>query len=204
MHKKYATFVLPIVGAAVVVGSGFAAWTFNQDLTAEQAINGTVVLEPDITMNSELEVDIQTFALKLDQGGVAEKDNLEKGITIQKNSTGDFTETLTATLTYKVTAQDTTANIANLAGKATGSVTPEYLGDMATWIVYAGDASVTWDAGTVSADNLSITFVGTAAIKYHYASKPTTSVEHDNLEAAVNALTDAQAVKLTFAVDVTA
>ena len=76
MHKKFFTFAVPLLGAAVLVGAGFSAWVFQGSGSAE--ISGTISVTPAIdTLNVELYKDASTKAdkvsavtLTLDQGGV--------------------------------------------------------------------------------------------------------------------------------------
>ena len=80
MHKKFFTFAVPLLGAAVLVGAGFSAWVFQGSGSA--AINGTISVTPAIdTLNVELYKDastkadeVTTVALTLDQGGVMNKE----------------------------------------------------------------------------------------------------------------------------------
>ena len=76
MHKKFFTFAVPLLGAAVLVGAGFSAWVFQGSGSA--TITGTISVTPAIeTLNVKLYKDASTkvdevtsVALTLDQGGV--------------------------------------------------------------------------------------------------------------------------------------
>ena len=91
MHKKFFTFAVPLLGAAVLVGAGFSAWVFQGSGSA--AITGTISVTPAIdTLNVELYKDASTkadkvtsVALTLDQGGVM-NDNVSVGATTDVSS----------------------------------------------------------------------------------------------------------------------
>ena len=91
MHKKFFTFAVPLLGAAVLVGAGFSAWVFQGSGSA--AITGTISVTPAIdTLNVQLYKDASTKAdkvtnvtLTLDQGGVMNND-VTKGATTDVSS----------------------------------------------------------------------------------------------------------------------
>ena len=92
MHKKFFTFAVPLLGAAVLVGTGFSAWVFQGSGSA--AITGTINVTPAIdTLNVKLYKDasastkeeVTTVALTLDQGGVM-NDEVTKGATTDVSS----------------------------------------------------------------------------------------------------------------------
>lgn len=96
MHKKYFNFILPLLGAAVVVGSGFSAWVFS-DVEAKTAdLNGTIAVEPLQGLSAELTLDTTSFKLNLDQGGVG---NTQSDSGIYFNDDSSLTQ-LEVTLTY--------------------------------------------------------------------------------------------------------
>ena len=77
MHKKFFTFAVPLLGAAVLVGAGFSAWVFQGSGSAE--ITGTINVTPAIdTLNVKLYKDasastkeeVTSVELTLDQGGL--------------------------------------------------------------------------------------------------------------------------------------
>lgn len=96
INRKVLATVLPVVGAAVIAGSGFAAWYFG-DTVQTQAINGTVEVTPVIY--GELTTTAQNFKVVLDQGGIGNT-NVDEGISIvETGSTTNVTE-CKATYTY--------------------------------------------------------------------------------------------------------
>ena len=87
MHKKFFTFAVPLLGAAVLVGAGFSAWVFQGSGSA--GITGTISVTPAIdTLNVQLYKDASTKAdevsavtLTLDQGGVMNNEVTEGATT---------------------------------------------------------------------------------------------------------------------------
>ena len=86
MHKKFYNFLLPVLGAAVVVGSGFSAWVFS-DTSVTDTLSGTFSITPVVDkLKVEIkeagkDTDLEAVELKLDQGGIANADDASKGIT---------------------------------------------------------------------------------------------------------------------------
>lgn len=88
MKRKFLAVVLPIIGCATVVGSGFSAWYFGQ--TTNENGNGSFGLNIDITEEVKDATNSLTissgvsrfddYTLLLDQGGYANKDNPDSGI----------------------------------------------------------------------------------------------------------------------------
>lgn len=86
MHKKFYNFMLPVLGAAVVVGSGFSAWVFS-DTSVTDTLSGTFSIAP-VVDNLKVEIkaagtdtNLEAVELKLDQGGIANASEASKGIT---------------------------------------------------------------------------------------------------------------------------
>ncbi len=134
MHKKYFNFILPIFGAAVVVGSGFAAWVFSDEVSANTSIEGEVVLQPLATLSAGLTADVKSFTLDLDQGGI-DSVEADKGITFKYLKEGETEEASTTTnvlpinITYTLTSstplldEDWEAITAEAANEYTVAVT---------------------------------------------------------------------------------
>lgn len=86
MHKKFYNFMLPVLGAAVVVGSGFSAWVFS-DTSVPDTLSGTFSITDEVA-NLKVEIkkagtdtDLTEFALTLDQGGITNAKDKSVGIT---------------------------------------------------------------------------------------------------------------------------
>lgn len=75
MHKKFYNFLLPILGAVVVVGSGFSAWIFDELTTVENSVvNGKVSVEKGaVAKDLEITADVNNFNIVLDQEGISFK-----------------------------------------------------------------------------------------------------------------------------------
>lgn len=86
MHKKFYNFLLPVLGAAVVVGSGFSAWVFS-DTSVTDTLSGTFSITPVVDKlkveikEADTDTDLTAVNLILDQGGIANADDASKGIT---------------------------------------------------------------------------------------------------------------------------
>ena len=88
MKRKFLAVVLPIIGCATVVGSGFSAWYFGQYVTA--GANGSTAVNVDVTDEIKTDEGNLKFTLDgssinnattliLDQGG-AKNESLDSGI----------------------------------------------------------------------------------------------------------------------------
>lgn len=78
--------MLPVLGAAVVVGSGFSAWVFS-DTSVTDTLSGTFSITDEVA-NLKVEIkeagtdtDLTEFALTLDQGGITNAKDKSVGIT---------------------------------------------------------------------------------------------------------------------------
>ena len=116
MKRKFLAVVLPIIGCATVVGSGFAAWYFNDDVV--NGDNGSTSIGINVTeevkaSKGSLEIDLgdttidgvektpgegKNGRLVLDQGG-ARNNSVDSGIMF-----GDDTSTVTSVTEDKVWA----------------------------------------------------------------------------------------------------
>lgn len=78
--------MLPVLGAAVVVGSGFSAWVFS-DTSVTDTLKGTFSITSVVDKlkveikEADTDTDLTEFALTLDQGGIANASNASVGIT---------------------------------------------------------------------------------------------------------------------------
>lgn len=94
MKRKFLAVVLPIIGCATVVGSGFGAWYFgettNASKTGQFGVNIAITDEvTDATGSLTIGGDIEEFkeyTLLLDQGGHANLTNRDSGIMLTKGT----------------------------------------------------------------------------------------------------------------------
>ena len=88
MKRKFLAVILPIIGCATVVGSGFSAWYFGDPGNAKRegsfGVNIDITEEvKDATNSLTISTGVSQFngyKLLLDQGGYANKSNLDSGI----------------------------------------------------------------------------------------------------------------------------
>ncbi len=92
MNKKLLVAMLPILGSALIVGSGFSAFVF----TVEPIVNNlTGTIEPAPAIDGyKLTLEDTTFSLYLDQGGVANMTNPDAGISVYDAEHAVITETI--------------------------------------------------------------------------------------------------------------
>ena len=118
MKRKFLAVVLPIIGCATVVGSGFSAWYFSDTLTSGNKESNLVSLvTPEgkvgplsVTATNDFIGD--NTNLVLDQGGFQEKD-VTKGIMIGNSTdvtTVDKSFVWSATISYR----DSSVSLENL------------------------------------------------------------------------------------------
>lgn len=97
MHKKFTAFCLPVLGSLVIVGAGFSAWVFNNELIATSTVDGDIVVTPvesdfivslydgnneDAVIAKSNSTVSNSLFLTLDQGGFdATGSVVDKGIT---------------------------------------------------------------------------------------------------------------------------
>ena len=202
MHKKFYNFMLPVLGAAVVVGSGFSAWVFS-DTKVTDTLSGTfsitqVVdkLKVEIKQAGE-DTDLEAVELKLDQGGIANASVKSVGITstatsydikVSYETVGGLQELLTnskLTLSYTVAISDNVTDYFNL----TDGLAKESASDVVV--------------DTYNADNMSNGTIHTwsnVPLTWTYVNKPTNKEQYD---AMTEAFKDSKSFTLTVTVNAT-
>ena len=121
MKRKFLAVVLPIIGCATVVGSGFSAWYFSDSFNGDTGNSKITTVVTDYGNNKPLKIKkIHDFTngdnskncehLILDQGGFKNSE-LEKGISLggpNDNSATDDTFVWSAEIAYddKITLED--------------------------------------------------------------------------------------------------
>lgn len=111
MHKKFYNFLLPVLGAAVVVGSGFSAWVFNNISVTPATANGTVVVAPGAEAKSlVVSSTVETFTINLVdansivfKNGDAEFTQIDFNWTLTMAFDDDYNETLEQNILIKHT-----------------------------------------------------------------------------------------------------
>lgn len=201
MHKKYFNFILPIFGAAVVVGSGFSAWVFSDTVSATKSISGDIILEPLATLSATLSADVSSFTLDLDQGGINNAE-VDKGITLKKTdaeANDTPTNVLPVTITYTLTSDQTllTTDWDEVKKASKYSVEVTVPDTLKAYVSVVADTTTDAEAAKLSfsqGENEN-TFVGTA--KFNLVATYTTKVEGNDAikgkpasKAEYNALKD--------------
>lgn len=108
MKRKILAVVLPIVGCATVVGSGFGAWYFGTVVNPgaqDFEININVTNEVNngaLTITDSNSAKFESRALVLDQGGQSNKENKNAGIMIGASTDTEVTETDGNDWTFKI------------------------------------------------------------------------------------------------------
>ena len=192
MHKKFFTFAVPLLGAAVLVGAGFSAWVFQGSGSA--AITGTISVTPAIeTLNVELYKDastkadkVSTVTLTLDQGGLM-NENVTEGATTDVSSYDilvTFTETGGALKALFADYQ--------LTLNAEISVTAATKGDESSGILesFKSYVDLTDDSKTASGnftDNEEDGFIiDDVPLLWTYTQKPTSYGEYNAMNTALS------------------
>lgn len=190
--------MLPIIGAAVVVGSGFSAWLFTDTMEKTVSANGTVSLEPLADqLQGKLEVDITNFYVHLDQGGIGNTvasqgvwiSADQNAVTPENTSiTLNFTYTLTATAGYKFWEKvQTTYTVSVSLSEALNNYIE--LTDSTV-----NETAVEWKT-TDETDTRAYTKAVVLGFQYIDGKKPTSRGEYTTMKAAL----DADEMKVTVA-----
>lgn len=122
MKRKFLAVVLPIIGCATVVGSGFSAWYFGE--TTNENGNGSFGVNIDITqevndaknsltINSDVK-EFNGYNLLLDQGGYANKENKDSGIMFTKGTPVQVSTTDGIDWNFNVTYNSSSTSIKQL------------------------------------------------------------------------------------------
>lgn len=108
MKRKFLAVVLPIIGCATIVGSGFSAWYFGDYINGSGSISAGVHVTEEISTddkNLKIDTSLTTIATKenegkgaivLDQGGPKNK-SVDSGIMFGKEDDTEVIDTRTAT-----------------------------------------------------------------------------------------------------------
>lgn len=83
MNRKLYALLLPVIGGAVIVGSGFSAWYFNTT-SISNSLGGNGTVEGLVTNAGTIEFTPTAFDFNLDQGGRGNI-NYNEGITLNES-----------------------------------------------------------------------------------------------------------------------
>lgn len=190
MHKKFYNFLLPVLGAAVVVGSGFSAWVFS-DTSVTDTLSGTFSITPVVDkLKVEIkeagkDTDLEAVELKLDQGGIANTSVKSAGITstvesydikVSYETVDGLKELLTnskLTLSYTV-AISSTDNVTTYFNLTDGLAKQS-----------ASDVVVdTYNAGTMSGGTIHTW--SNVPLTWTYVDKPDNKGDYDTMTSALS------------------
>lgn len=187
MHKKYFNFVLPIIGAAVVVGSGFSAWVFsdeikdvNTSMSGSLSITNVVGIDGD---NIKATATTTEFQIILDQGGVGNAE-ANKGISVKDTSKSEVITKIDITLSIPLAEpiDVETAKLNHVTGNfAVAATLPT---NFATYLSWTPDVSETFTAELNGEQNA---YEVTKTIDFSnltYADKPASLAEYEAMVAA--------------------
>ena len=185
MHKKFYNFLLPILGAVVVVGSGFSAWIFDELATVEDSVvNGKVTVEKGaVAKDLEITADVNNFNIVLDQEGISFKKEGGEPLT-EINFTWTLTvEAIAGYLPTSITGKYDTTVTFNEAATTHLTKTFEDVND--GLLTFTTTSSAEDHAGTVT--YTAKTTVTMESLGLDYASKPTTYANYKTMYDAFEA-----------------
>lgn len=180
--------MLPVLGAAVVVGSGFSAWVFS-DTSVTDTLSGTFSIAK-VVDNLKVEIkeagtdtDLTAVNLTLDQGGIANASNANVGIKstvtsydikVSYETVDGLQELLTnseLTLSYSVAISDNVTTYFDLTdGLATESASDVVLS--------------AYDAGKMSGGTIHTW--SNVPLTWTYVDKPDSKEDYDAMTTALS------------------
>ena len=122
MKRKFLAVILPIIGCATVVGSGFSAWYFgsttNENGNGSFGVNVAITDEvKDATNSLTVSSGVSEFdgyKLLLDQGGYANKENPDSGIMFTNGTPVQVSTTSVIDWDFTITYKSTNTSIKKL------------------------------------------------------------------------------------------
>lgn len=169
VNRKITLGLLALVGGLTIVGSGFSAWYFgdnNLNATSNVDAHITPLAEGFGTITVE---NLGHFNLQLDQGGYANKEALDKGISFINADLSTRNEAITAT--YEIESGDS-LNAMNAGLQATFDCKVTLKKEFADYIkfkntFYTGDSTIGVDASNNATFTVSkpITFTASKVIE---------------------------------------
>lgn len=144
VNRKITLGLLALVGGLTIVGSGFSAWYFG-----DNNLNATSNVDAHVTLLAEGfgKITVENLGhvnLQLDQGGYANKEALDKGISFINADLSKRNEAITAT--YEIESGDS-LNAMNAGLKATFDCTVTLKKEFANYIkfkdtFYTGNSTI--------------------------------------------------------------
>lgn len=188
LKRKLLMTILPVLSAAVIVGTGFSAWHFG-NTTDSETLNANVVVTEKVNHHIDLAVNTEMTRLLLDQGST---DGVRtEGITFTNDNHEDNKDVLTI-------------NLASSSAKTDYTLTVRIDPDEAlnTYLEFVGDATIdgwAWSkASQTLTQNVTLTDgkatvtldlgdkTGKHNVLFNYTDvKPVNSVDYDKMVAAL-------------------
>ena len=99
--RKILMTLLPLVTLGSIVGAGFSAWVFESTIgKAEKSMN--VEITDKVANAGSITTTADTYTLVMDQGGIKNKADVTKGITLKRANGGTAVADTTIPATYSV------------------------------------------------------------------------------------------------------
>lgn len=191
LKRKLLAVALPVLSALTIVGSGFAAWNFQESSATNSTSYGFEVAEiQNFDLNKftyKLSDDTTPIpedlglTLYLDQGGFVNKGNLNEGISVKK---ADGTEITSLTITY--TFDEETYNY-YLGGTISLTTSLSLTGGLDEYVSYNGvvtDAQFKKDTGNEKVFTYTYNFADTE-FSYKEGKKPQSEPEYNSMKTAL-------------------
>ena len=157
MNRKVLSTFLPLAGLALVIGTGFAAWSFTESETND-TLNGSGTLESAVSEFGTVSFNQANFTFKLDQGTAS----LTDGITTSEVSF-TFNENANYALAYPTATYTYTASLSS-----------EKCPALLTYVELNSTTGSIEDKGTIQ-----------LSLQYIEGKKPTTIEEYNTMKSAL-------------------
>lgn len=103
-RRAILSIIFPVLGLSAVAGTGFAAWYFESATDDTKTLNGTVKVEDQFEGTLALDDTPTTFEISFDQGSIADKADVTKGITFKKADSNGKSELTAIKAKYSLTS----------------------------------------------------------------------------------------------------
>lgn len=207
MHKKYFNFILPILGAGLVIGSGFAAWVFQGEVSSNLGVIGGIDIKPEAAFEVGGDTSVHSFNVNLDQGGVRNTDptvgiTMDYAETVGETTTEHKSEPLLKTnVTFILrstalvdwTAMVETSYAVNL------KISPELGNYVKAASLEASQLTPTPREGTDMISTDTVTYTGTVEFGLMYTDyKPTNHEEYETMKSFLTDKTNTVKLNIAF------
>lgn len=191
LKRKLLAVALPVLSALTIVGSGFAAWNFQESTANASKSYGFEVAEiQNFDLNKftyKLSDDTTTTAedlgltLYLDQGGFVNKGNLNEGISVKK---ADGTEITSLTITY--TFDEDTYNY-YLGGTISLTTSLSLTGGLNDYVSYSGVGTKSFTQDPENEKVFTYTYdFKESEFSYKEGKKPQSEAEYTAMKTALS------------------